>query len=110
MTLRLQKYLTDAQMAAAAISEFLEGVTQEDFMSNPILLAAVERKFEILGEALNFASIEKEGLELDIPDLPKIIELRNRIIHGYDSIDHKMLWTIAQTRVPLLHHHLTELL
>ena len=79
-------------------------------MNNPVLLAAVERKFEILGEALNFASVEKEDLELEIPDLPKIIGLRNRIIHGYDSVDHKMLWTIAQTRVPLLHQCLTELL
>ena len=110
MTLQLQKYLTDAHMATTAISKFLEEMTQEDLMNNLLLRSAVERQFEILGEALNLASREKEDLELEIPDLPRIIGLRNLIIHGYDSVDIKVLWRISQINVPPLSQRLVELL
>jgi uncharacterized protein with HEPN domain len=74
------------------------------------LCRAIEREFEILGETLNLASKEKDDLELAIPDLWKIIGLRNRIIHGYDTVRIEILWDIYQEKIPLLSKLLTELL
>ncbi|HLB34441.1 MAG: hypothetical protein A3F67_02615 [Verrucomicrobia bacterium RIFCSPHIGHO2_12_FULL_41_10] len=110
MTLRVQKYLVDAQIAVSAICEFLEEKTFEDFTDNLLLRSAVERQLITLGEALNLASQEKENLELDIPNLPQIVGLRNRIVHGYNSIDYELLWIVIQTNVPPLHQRLIELL
>lgn len=110
MTPRLHKYLTDAHNATIAISQFVQGRTQDDFLNDLFLRSAVERQFEILGESLNLASKEKEDLELEIPDLWKIIGLRNRIIHGYDSVDDELVWDISQTKIPLLYQSLVELI
>ena len=110
MTLRVKKYLTDAHGATSRISQFLEGMTLADLTSNILLRSAVERQFEILGEALNLASKEKEDLELEIPDFWKIIGLRNRIIHGYDSVDDQALWDISQLHLPLLQERLIKLI
>lgn len=102
MTDLLHKYLTDALKASIAISQFLEGSTADEYFKNMMLRSAVERQFEIVGEALKLASQEKENLEVDIPELWKIIGLRNRIIHGYDTVDDEMMWDIAHTNIPLL--------
>ncbi len=110
MTLRLQKYLNDVQMAVRAISEFLKEKTQDEYFDDLLLRSAVERQFQIVGEALKLASQEKEDLELDIPELWQIIGLRNRITHGYDSIDDEALWDITQNKLPLLQTRLMELL
>ena len=56
-----------------------------------MLRSAVERQFEIIGEALNQAEIEQPDLTMLIPDLRRIVGLRNRIIHGYDSVDDQLL-------------------
>ena len=110
MTPLTQKYLSDALKAAKTISQFLEGVVVDEYFSNHMLRSAVERQFEIVGEALKLASQEKEDLELDISDLWKIIGLRNRIIHGYDTVDDEMMWDIAQLKLPALAQRLRELL
>ena len=110
MTPRTQKYLADAQKAAIAIVEFLETKSLEDFKNNLLLLSAVERQLIIAGEALNLASQEKEDLELDIPDLWKIVGLRNRLVHGYDIIRAEILWDVCKEKIPLLQKRLMELL
>jgi uncharacterized protein with HEPN domain len=63
------KYLWDAQTAATAIQQFTSGKTSEEFGSDLLLRSAVERQFEIIGEAL--AQMAKLDLELarKIPNL-----------------------------------------
>ena len=48
-----RKYLWDAASAAAQARDFAEGCSFEDYLSNAMLRAPVERQFEIIGEALN---------------------------------------------------------
>lgn len=110
MTIRIRKYLVDAQDATLAIADFLAGKTREDYFGSLLLRSGVERQFEIIGEALKLASQEKEDLELDIPELWKIIGLRNRITHGYWAIDHDILWNLVQVELPLLASRLERLL
>ncbi|SNR36800.1 DUF86 domain-containing protein [Flavobacterium sp. ov086] len=54
---------------------------------------AVERNIEIIGEAMN--RILKENSEIQISDSRKIVAVRNRIIHGYDSVSDEVIWGIV---------------
>jgi uncharacterized protein with HEPN domain len=63
---------------------------------------AVEREFEIIGEALGRLKREDESLAAKIDQLPKIVGFRNRIIHGYDSIDDASVRGIASDHLPKL--------
>jgi uncharacterized protein with HEPN domain len=70
---------------------------------------AVERQFEICGEALGHLRGEVE-VERLVPNLHKILGLRNRLIHSYDSIDYEMLWSVVVHQIPELHRQLTSVL
>ena len=61
----------------------------------------MEREFEIIGEAMK--QLLSEFPETEIPDAPRIIGLRNRIIHGYADIDDRVIWSIGKTRLLDLH-------
>jgi uncharacterized protein with HEPN domain len=68
-----------------------------------MLQLAIEREFEIIGEALyRIARIEEKTLAEKIPEYRKIIDFRNIIAHGYDIIDEAALWDFAVNRVPEL--------
>lgn len=102
MSREARKRLLDAAAACAAIAEFTRGKTFDQYEADHLLRSAVERQFEIVGEALGKAAIAKESLAQEIPDLRKIVALRNRIIHGYDSVDDQIMWEIVETKVPAL--------
>lgn len=63
---------------------------------------AVEREFEIIGEALNRLSIHDPDLAAKITELPRIVGFRNRIIHGYDTVDDAMVWGVIEAHLPRL--------
>ena len=68
-----------------------------------MLQLAIEREFEIIGEALHRLSrIEEATLAEKIPEYRKIIDFRNIIAHGYDIIDEAAMWDFAVNRVPEL--------
>jgi uncharacterized protein with HEPN domain len=58
--------------------------------------AAVERKFEVIGEALNQLAKQDAGMASRIPDLRLIVAFRNQLIHGYATVSSGTVWTIAQ--------------
>lgn len=68
--------------------------------------SAVERQFEIVGEALGRAAREAPELNEAMPEIPRIVGLRNRLIHGYDSVDDQIIWDIVQTKIPALREKL----
>lgn len=110
MKTTLKKRLLDALDACRAIQSFVANRTFREYERNPMLRSAVERQFEIIGEALNQADIENPELSTAIPDLRRIVGMRNRIIHGYDSVDDELLWQTIQTHIPPLAQRLSELL
>jgi uncharacterized protein with HEPN domain len=110
MKTTLKKRLLDALNACRAIQSFVANRTFREYEQNPMLRSAVERQFEIIGEALNQAEVDNPELSTLIPDLRRIVGLRNRIIHGYDSVDDELLWQTIQTHIPPLAQHLSELL
>ena len=73
-----------------------------------MLRRAVERNIEIIGEAMN--RILKEDSEIQITNSRKIVDARNYIIHGYDSLSSEILWSIIINHLPLLHQEVSSLL
>ena len=103
------KRVWDAWDANCRILEFTRGVDQDQFVKSDLLRSAVERQFEICGEALGYLRGNEE-IERDIPDLHKVVGLRNRLIHCYDAIDPEILWTIIASNIPRLQGQLTTIL
>ena len=110
MTDEVRKRLLDALRACDSIQEFVSGVDFGAYQDNLLLRSAVERQLEIVGEALGQAANEDEKLEELIPAIPRIVALRNRVIHGYDSVDDEIVWDIVQSDVPVLRSRLRDLL
>jgi uncharacterized protein with HEPN domain len=108
MEAEVAKRLLDAVRAARRIQGFTAGLNFEGFSANELVCSAVERQFEIIGEALGKAGAADPGLAETIPALPKIVGLRNRLIHGYDSVDDEILWDVVQTKIPPLVRQLED--
>ena len=102
MSPRVIKRLEDAADACERVQRFLRGVTRETFLGSELLRSAVERQLEIIGEALNAAAKEEKSLAERVPELPRIVGLRNRLIHGYDSVDAEIILDIANHNIPPL--------
>lgn len=94
--------LWDARRAAELILDFVAGRTWQDYQSDAMLRSAVERQFEIIGEALNRLSRTDPLTASKVPDLPRIVAFRNVLIHGYATIDDSLVWEVATTRTDAL--------
>jgi uncharacterized protein with HEPN domain len=103
------KLLWDAQEAAERIGRFTAGRSFDDYLADDMLRAAVERQFEIIGEA--FASLRRTdpALAEDIQELPRIIAFRNVLIHGYATVDPKV-WGVIENHLPALRAAIAHLL
>jgi len=98
----VRTYLWDAQQAAAAIEAFVAGLDAKTYAETEIVRAAVERKFEIIGEALNRLAKQDPTFAARIPDLAKIVAFRNLLIHGYANVEHDRVWQVARVDLPIL--------
>ena len=94
--------LWDARKAAGLIAEFVKGRAWQDYESDPMLRSAVERQFQIIGEALNRLGRADPATAAHIPDLARIVAFRNVLVHGYAVIDDELVWEVAMTRAPEL--------
>jgi len=103
-------YLWDVREAALAIQSFTAGMDAAGFATYPMAQASVERKFEIIGEALNQLSRLEPALAGRIPDLPRIVAFRNLLIHGYAAVDVGTVWNTVQRSLPGLMAKVQELL
>ena len=94
--------LADIDRAGADIERFTEGMNGVAYASDARTQAAVERKFEIIGEALNRLHQARPDLAQRIPRHRRIIDFRNLLIHGYASVSPERVWDYAE-------NHLSEL-
>ena len=102
--------LWDVRQAAENIDKFTRGLDASGYTANALVRAAVERQFEIIGEALNRLAKAAPDLARRIPDLREIVAFRNVLIHGYARLDHERVWGIAKTFLPTLTRAVGELL
>ena len=102
MQLECKKYLYDVSLAADKIARFVEGKTFNDYSADDLLKSAVERQFEIVGEALNKLSKLDAELIKKVSNYQQIISFRNVLIHGYAEVDDRLVWNIVETKLPTL--------
>lgn len=104
------KYLEDILTCINNIDSFFttNEKTFKLFSESTLLRHAVERNFEIIGEATN--RIRKEDPEINITNNKQIINLRNLIIHSYDNINHQVLWAIVINDLPKLKNEIEGLI
>ncbi len=69
---------------------------------------AVERNIEIIGEAMS--RVLKENPEIEITNSRKIVDTRNRFIHGYDTVSDEIIWGIVNKYLPILKEEVKKLL
>jgi len=89
-------HLHDVVQAGKAVKRFVEGRSFEDYKSDEQLRSAIERKFEIMGEALNRIRRDEPAVLEHIRDHRDIISFRNILIHGYDAIDDLIVWSVIE--------------
>lgn len=89
-------HLHDVLQAAKAVKAFVAGHTFDHYASDDQLRSAVERKFEIMGEALNRIRRDEPDLLQHIREHRDIISFRNILVHGYDAIDDQIVWGVIE--------------
>lgn len=100
---RSPKLLEDIRDAAAFIREATRGSEAEKFRNNRLLRQAVERNFEIIGEAVRRLDREDPETAGRIANHRHIIAFRNVLSHGYDIVDPAVVWSAVQDDLaPLL--------
>lgn len=108
-TYDIRACLKDIEQSIIEIYEFLP--TKRDFFEFQKDLKtrkAIERNIEIIGEAMD--RILKTDSEFPIDDSRKIVDTRNRIIHGYDTVSEDIIWLIVNRHLPILEMQIKEYL
>lgn len=100
--------LKDIEQSIAEINDFLPlkrdfYVFQKDLKTRK----AIERNIEIIGEAMD--RLLKAYPDIKISDSRKIVDTRNRIIHGYDSVSEDVIWLIVNKYLPILENEVRVL-
>jgi len=110
MQLDVKKCLFDILNAAKHIEQYTRGLDYADYLADGQVQAAVERKFEIIGEALNrIRKLDASAIE-SISEHQRIIGFRNVITHGYDVLDSELVWDAARNHLPMLKEQVERLL
>jgi uncharacterized protein with HEPN domain len=95
-------YLWDVRAATLRIREFVVGYDFVRYASSELVQSAVERQFEIIGEALSQLAKVAPAVVSQIPDYQQVIAFRNILIHGYAVLDQSVVWKVIQGDLPTL--------
>jgi len=98
---RDEAYLLDILIAARRASEFLAGLTWEEFVASELHQSAVVRTLEIIGEAASRVSQDTRDAHPEIP-WAQMIGMRHRLIHEYFRVDLATVWDTVQDDLPPL--------
>ena len=96
MRLEARKYLLDIQIAADRIDRFCKDRNFEQYLADEMLRSAVERQFGIIGEALSRLARDDPEVAAAVPDHGKIVAFRNILIHGYATVDDRIVWGVIE--------------
>lgn len=106
---QIKKSLIDILQAPEEIQSFVRGMDFGAYRDSPVTQRAVERNFEIIGEALSrISQTDKEFLS-NISEHHRIIAFRNILIHGYDVIDEAIVWNAVKNHLPILVRDVTKM-
>lgn len=103
-------FLEDIRLAAENILEFTRNKTLAEYSQDRMLKSAVERQFEIIGEALNRFHESNPDKASQIKNYTQIIAFRNILIHGYDVIEDTVVWDVISNYLPVLNEQICGML
>lgn len=104
-----KKLLTDIFESIVLIEKYTKGKMQfEIYAGNRQLKDSVERRLEIIGEAMN--SLLQLDKSITISSSRKIVNTRNKLIHGYDEVEDIIVWEIVAKHLPILKTEVQHLL
>ena len=109
MRLEARKYLFDIEHAAGLVAQFTTGKEFVDYEQDDMLRSAVERQFEVIGEALAQLHRVDAALASRISEHRRIIAFRNILIHGYAEVDSRLVWDVIETSLVILRREIAEL-
>jgi len=94
---------------ARTARRLVEGRARDDLEHDEALRLALIRAVEVIGEA---AAQVSQTTQISHPDIPwrQMVGTRNRLIHGYDAVDHDVLWDIVELDLPPLIQRLEDIL
>lgn len=106
----IEKYLIDVLNAINEVESFFADRPKlfQEFQNDMLRQRAVERNIEIMGEAIN--RILKANPEFQLTNAKAIINTRNRVIHGYDSVTTEFLWSLIMKHIPALKNDVENIL
>lgn len=104
------KLLEDIRAAVAFIATATSDKSEADYLGDTVLRFAVERNFEIIGEALGRLAKLDPVTTARISNYSRIIAFGNVLFHAYDRIDHRLVWRVIQSDLPTLLGEVTTLL
>lgn len=110
MNQRTSKHLYEIAEASKAIMSFTKGLDLDKYSADDRTRSAVERKFEIIGEALRRIRDDDAETFGQIESGNQINGMRNRLIHGYDAVDDEIVLETIANDLPKLSHCATHLL
>jgi uncharacterized protein with HEPN domain len=104
------KYLQDVLDAIEELEDYFVGYPKrfDVFEKDRLRISAVERKVEIMGEAIN--RILKIDPTFELADAKEVVKTRNRVIHGYDSVEPEFLWGLIIRHIPILKDNINSIL
>lgn len=110
MDIEIKSWLFDVLNAINEIESFFvdRPRTFEAYKNDLRTRRAVERNIEIIGEALN--RILNKDSSFQLSNSRKIVDTRNRIIHGYDTVSDDIIWSIVINHLPILTAEVAQLL
>ena len=97
MTVATKKLLLDVREAGESILQHTAGKSFAEYSADRFFRRAVEREFEIIGEALNRLDRTDSPVAVRVSELRRIVDFRNRVIHGYPT-QWMMRWFGASLR------------
>ncbi|MBD5170486.1 MAG: DUF86 domain-containing protein [Bacteroidales bacterium] len=106
----VKKFLTDISSAINEIEIFFENrpLRFDVYVRDICLKRAVERNITIIGEAMN--RVLKLNPSVNITSARNIVDTRNYVIHGYDSVTDEIIWAIVVRHLPILKAEVAQLL
>ena len=105
-----EKYLYDVLDSCKFLLEFTAARTLDEYKQDRGFRSAVERELQIIGEALWVLSRISPELAQRISEHQHIIHFRHHLVHGYDSLEHDIVWNVIVNKLSILRNEIEMLL
>lgn len=102
-------FLKDIENSLNKIFKYTQGISYNEFIENDLVKDAVERNFEIIGEAVKNLSDDFRNQYPNIP-FKQVAGMRDKLIHDYFGIDYEILWKTIQDKLPQFKSEIDELI